>query len=81
VITLGQSRCAGGPEAGAASELVEWTIWVDKETFLILKSVQEVDGVVAATTTVTNVQYNAPIEASRFDFTPPPDARVRDQRH
>jgi outer membrane lipoprotein-sorting protein len=61
-------------------ELVEWTIWVDKETFLILKSVQEVDGAVAATTTVTSVQFNAPMEASRFDFTPPPDARTRDQR-
>jgi outer membrane lipoprotein-sorting protein len=81
VIALGQSRCAGTPDAGAASELVEWTIWVDKETFLILKSVQEVDGVVAATTTVTAVQYNAPVDSSRFDFTPPPDARVRDQRH
>jgi outer membrane lipoprotein-sorting protein len=80
VIALGRSRCAPGPEAGAGTGLVEWTVWVDKETFLILKSVQEVDGAVAATTTVTSITYDAPPEASRFDFTPPPGARVRDQR-
>jgi outer membrane lipoprotein-sorting protein len=80
VIALGRSRCAPGAEAGAGTELVEWTVWVDKETFLILKSVQEVDGAVVATTTVTSIEYNTPLEASRFDFTPPPGARMRDQR-
>lgn len=84
VIDLGRSRCTPGAAAGTAglagTELVEWSIWVDKETFLILKSVQDIDGEVFATTTVTSVQYDVPIEASRFTFDPPPGARVRDSR-
>jgi len=80
VIALGASRCAPSPEAGAAAGPAEWTVWVDKETFLILKSVQDIDGAVAATTTVTSIQYNDPQDAARFTFTPPPGAKVRDQR-
>ena len=84
VIDLGRSRCTPGAAAGTAglagTELVEWSIWVDKETFLILKSVQDIDGEVFATTTVTGVQYDVPIEPSRFTFDPPPGARVRDAR-
>jgi outer membrane lipoprotein-sorting protein len=80
VIELGRSRCAPAPDAAAGSEQAAWTVWVDKQTFLILKSVQEVDGAVVATTTVTSIAYDPPVDAGRFRFTPPPDARIRDAR-
>ena len=82
VVDLGRSRCALGPAAGgsAGEELVEWSVWVDKETFLILKSVQEIDGAVVATSTVTSVQYNSAIEPARFRFVPPDGVRIRDLR-
>jgi outer membrane lipoprotein-sorting protein len=77
VIDLGRSRCVA-PDNG--SELTEWTIWVDKETFLILKSVQDIDGAAFATTTVTRIEYNARINPDTFRFAPPVDARLRDLR-
>lgn len=82
VVELGRSRCtpaaaAGEPDA-AGAEPVEWTIWVDRETFLILKSVQQMDGEVVATSTVTSVQYDVPVEPARFAFTAPPGAKIRD---
>lgn len=79
IIELGGSRCPVAEGAGDA-EPVEWTLWVDKKTFLILKSVQGIDGRVLATTAVTSVQYNVPIEPARFTFIAPPGARMRDAR-
>lgn len=79
VIELGRSHCP--PETdGAAAQPVEWTIWVDTETYLILKSVQTLDGVPVYTATVTTVQYNVPIDPARFSFALPAGARVRDVR-
>lgn len=84
VVSLGRSRCApdtliSGVEAGSAAD-VEWTVWVDTETFVILKSVQQVDGEIIARTVATSVRYNQPSEPERFRFTPPPGARIRDLR-
>jgi outer membrane lipoprotein-sorting protein len=83
VVDLGASRCPPTTTSVAASadtEPVEWAIWVDKETFLILKTVQDIDGRVLATTAVTSVRYNTAIDADRFTFVPPAGARVRDTR-
>jgi len=79
VVNLGASRCPG-LDGGASDRPVAWTLWVDKDTYLILKAVQDIDGQVFATTTVTSVRYDVPIEAQRFTFNPPPGARVRDFR-
>jgi outer membrane lipoprotein-sorting protein len=78
VIDLGSSRCGDATTAGDPP--VEWTIWVDKHTFLILKSEQDVGGRVLATTAVTSVQYDVPIEPARFVFATPPGAKLRDNR-
>lgn len=71
VLDLGQSRCATGALP------VAWTIWVDAETFLILRADQQVDGKVFATVAVTSISYNVPIDSSRFTFSPPPGAKPR----
>lgn len=57
-------------------------IWVDKETFFLLKAVQysPTDGSTTGVMEVTQVQYNIPIEPGVFSFTPPPGARVDDLR-
>jgi outer membrane lipoprotein-sorting protein len=78
VIDLGRSHCPADAEAGA--QPAGWTVWVDTETYLILKSVQMLDGTPVYTSTVTNVQYNVPIDPARFAFALPAGARVRDAR-
>lgn len=79
VIDLGASKCpsASAPELNGPS-----TIWVDKETFFVLKVVQYsgTDGQLLSTTEVTSIQYNVPIDPARFTFTPPADAKVQDSR-
>jgi outer membrane lipoprotein-sorting protein len=84
VIDFGRSRCAT-PLQGAAVSVgepaaMEWTIWVDKSTYLILKSVQDVDGKVYATNEATSVQYDVAIDPKRFTFAPPANSRVKDTR-
>jgi outer membrane lipoprotein-sorting protein len=83
VVDLGASRCpptTTSMGAGSEPEPVEWAVWVDKETFLILKTVQDIEGRVLATTSVTSVRYNTAIDANRFTFVPPAGATVRDAR-
>jgi outer membrane lipoprotein-sorting protein len=57
-------------------------IWVDKETFFLLKAVQysPTDGSVVGVIEVTHIQYNIPIDPGVFSFTPPPGAQVHDFR-
>jgi len=57
-------------------------IWVDQETFFLLKAVQynPTDGSTTGVMEVTHVQYNIPIEPEVFSLTPPPGARVDDLR-
>jgi outer membrane lipoprotein-sorting protein len=78
VLELGRSRCL--TEGDDATQAAEWTIWVDAETYLILKSEQTLDGTPVYTATVTNIQYNVPIDPARFSFSLPAGARVRDAR-
>ncbi len=81
VVALGPPRCpVATATATAPPESSEWTLWVDKQTFLILKSVQDIGGRAIATTTVTSIRYDVSIDPARFAFTPPPGARVRDAR-
>ena len=74
VIDLGASRCSTDSVAEPVSE---WTIWVDRATYLILKSVQDVNGQPFAITTVTSISYNQGIDPATFTFTPPIDAKPR----
>jgi outer membrane lipoprotein-sorting protein len=53
-------------------------LWIDKQTLFLLKAVQYgSDGTPLATMQVTSLQFNVPIEASRFKFTAPPGATVQ----
>lgn len=58
-------------------------IWVDKETFFLLKAVvySPTDGSVVGSMEVTRIQYNIPIDPGVFSFTPPPEAQVFDLRN
>ncbi|MGH7861534.1 MAG: LolA family protein, partial [Candidatus Dormibacteraceae bacterium] len=79
VIDLVPSKCpdVSTPELNGPS-----TIWVDQETFFVLKEVQYsgTDGKLLSTTEVTSIQYNVPVAPARFSFTPPPGARIEDDR-
>ncbi len=58
-------------------------LWVDKQTFFVLKSVlYDVKDRARpyVTTVVTAVRYNVPIDPAVFTFTPPAGAVVDDQR-
>jgi len=58
------------------------TVWVDKESYFVLKVVQisGTDGKLLETTEVTSIQYNVAIDPSVFTFTPPAGAKLDDQR-
>lgn len=79
VIDLGVTKC---PSATAPEINGRRLLWVDTETLFVLKSVQYsgVDGTPLATTEVTHVQYNVPIDPARFSFAPPPGASIQDFR-
>lgn len=79
VIDLGSSTC---PSASAPEMNGPRVIWIDKETFFVLKVVQYsgLDGQLLSTTEVTSVQYNVPGDPARFTFTPPAGATVQDLR-
>lgn len=78
VIDLGPSKCPSGstPEINGPR-----TIWVDEQTFFLLKDVlYDAHGKPLITREVTSVAYNVPIDPSLFTFTPPLGARVQDNR-
>jgi outer membrane lipoprotein-sorting protein len=79
VVDLGSTRC---PSASAPEMNGRLVIWVDQETFFVLKQEQhrpENDQIVL-TREVTQVQYNQAIDPARFAFTPPPGASITDNR-
>lgn len=54
-------------------------LWVDRETFFILKTVDYgADGQPVVSTEVTSVRFNAPIDPERFTFTPPSGVPIRE---
>ena len=79
VIDLGPTKC---PSASAAEMNGRQVIWVDKETFFVLK--QELHSIdsdqIIMTSEVTQIQYNVPIDPAQFTFTPPAGATVADNR-
>ncbi len=78
-IELGPSHCPGNASAGFAGPQ---TLWIDQETFFILKTVirdlnDERDVYVME---VSEIQYNTTLSADLFTFSPPPGAQVKDER-
>lgn len=57
-------------------------VWVDKETFFLLKAVQysPTDGDVVGVMEATHIQYNIPIDPGIFSFSPPPGVQIHDFR-
>lgn len=79
VVDLGPSQC---PSSSAPEVNGRRVIWVDKESFFLLKSVtysQAGDGVVAAMET-TAIQYNGAVDADLFTFIAPAGTAVYDFR-
>ncbi len=58
------------------------TIWVDKETYFILKVAlrSPEDGRVLQVIEETEIRYNLQLDDSLFTFTPPPGATIHDER-
>lgn len=78
-VELGPALCrsASAPELNGPH-----TIWIDRETFFVLKSeIRAVnsDRITSAVTT-TEVQYNPTLSADLFAFTPSANAKVNDLR-
>jgi outer membrane lipoprotein-sorting protein len=79
VIDMGPSLC---PSADAPEMNGKLMIWVDKETFFVLKQEQystQGDTVVMSNE-VQQVQYNTTIDPGQFTFTPPSGVQVQDMR-
>ncbi len=79
VIDMGPSLC---PSASAPEMNGKLVLWVDKETFFVLKQEEystQGDTVVMSSE-VQQVQYNTPIDPGQFTFTPPSGAKVQDMR-
>ncbi|HLN62752.1 MAG TPA: sigma-E factor regulatory protein RseB domain-containing protein [Symbiobacteriaceae bacterium] len=78
VIDLKQTSCfsASVPNQGG-----QQTLWVDKETYMVLKAVvRESSGTVLETREVTRIAYDAPIPADAFTFAVPEGVTVWDTR-
>jgi outer membrane lipoprotein-sorting protein len=79
VIDLGPTKC---PSASAPEMNGRLVLWVDQETFFVLKQEQySTDGTqVIMTSEVSQVQYNAALDPSLFTFVPPAGAGISDNR-
>jgi outer membrane lipoprotein-sorting protein len=73
--TIGQMR-AGTPEDRSAQS-IHMQVWVDKQTFLPLKTeVRDAAGVLLDRSEVTSVQYGGSMPDAMFSYTPPTGAQV-----
>ncbi len=79
VVDLGPTKC---PSASVGAMNGREIIWVDQETFFVLKrEIHATDSdKVLMTDEVTNVQYNVAIDPARLAFTPPANVPVSDNR-
>jgi len=79
VVRLGATSC---PSADASGFNGPRTVWLDKQTLFILRSVlrDTTDTRVAQTQEITFIRYNSDLPASLFTLVPPPGARVLDSR-
>lgn len=79
IIDLGPTKCpsASGPEMNG-----RLVVWIDKETFFVLKQEQHsiAGDKIILTREVTQIQYNGSIDATVFTFTPPAGATIADNR-
>jgi hypothetical protein len=78
VLDLGEPKCysSSAPDLNGRQ-----TMWVDKETFLVLKRVyQGPDGAPVLTREVTSLKLGAEVPAERFTFTPEAGMLVYDAR-
>jgi outer membrane lipoprotein-sorting protein len=66
----------GTPDGGAGS-VTNMQVWVDKHTFLPLKTeVRDGTGAVLDRSEVTSVQYGVAIPDSTFQYSPPAGAQI-----
>lgn len=79
VIDLGPSLCPVGPRDMSGRRV----IWVDEETFFILKQEQysKAGDRLIWQSEVTSLQYNVAVADAVFTFTPPAGASMLDERH
>ena len=79
VIDMGPSLC---PSASAPEMNGRLTLWVDKETYFVLKQEQlsTQGSMVVQSSEVQHVQYNATIDTDQFTFSPPAGVQVQDMR-
>jgi hypothetical protein len=70
------------PSASAAEANGPLTLWLDHETFFVLKAVlrDTADTRVVQTGQVTSIRYNPELTDALFTFTPPPGTDVLDNR-
>lgn len=73
VVEMGPSRCARTNETAL---LGRWRLWIDSENALLLRAVQEVDGVARLVAEVTALDLNAGEEPSAFVVEAPPGVPV-----
>jgi outer membrane lipoprotein-sorting protein len=78
VIDLGRLDCPSAPGMNGRR-----VIWVDQETFFILRNELHrlSDDHVVSTIEVTRIQYNVPLDPALFAFTSPANAKVLDLRN
>jgi outer membrane lipoprotein-sorting protein len=78
-ISLGPSTC---PSAADALMNGPETIWVDKETYVVLKRMVQdpTNQRVVYTNEVTSIRYNLALADTTFQFSPPPGTTVHDNR-
>ncbi len=78
-VELGPAKCrsASAPQLNGPH-----TIWIDKETFFVLKSEirAENSDQISSQVQVTGIQYNIELPKDLFSFTPPADAKINDMR-
>lgn len=79
VIDLGPTKC---PSASAPEMNGRLVIWIDMETFFVLKQeLYSTEGSqLIMSSEVTQVQYNIPLDPGLFTFTPPADTSIVDNR-
>jgi outer membrane lipoprotein-sorting protein len=78
-VDMGVAKCrsASAPELNGPH-----TLWIDKETFFVLKSeIRALHGDrVTSSFQVTSIRYNVDLPNDLFQFTPPANAQVNDMR-
>lgn len=80
IIDLGNNKCRSA--ALAAFHNAQRKLWVDKETFFVLRDeIKTEDGAQNLDTyVVREIRYNLPLDDALFQFTPPQGSKLNDMR-